>query len=107
MSKLTIFAFALFLAGCSGILHQEQVLAGPLFASLKVGVATKPDVLHTLGRPHETSRVMMGNYEVWSYRYKESGVWDSMMHAHFDEAGVLRLMMSGPDLSRDRSYFPH
>jgi hypothetical protein len=87
------------------LIRYEQVLAGPVFASLKVGVATKQDVLHTLGRPAETSRVMLGNYEVWSYRYKENAVWDSMMHAHFDQAGVLRLMQSGPDPLYDRSFF--
>jgi hypothetical protein len=54
-------------------------------------------VLRTIGRPSERSRVAMHNYEVWSYRYKEAGVWNSMMHVHFDEAGIVRLMQNGPD----------
>jgi hypothetical protein len=37
------------------------------------------------------------DYEVWSYRYRESGVWNSMMHVHFDQAGVVRQMLNGPD----------
>ena len=34
---------------------------------------------------------------VWSYRYKEAGVWNSLMHVHFDQAGVVRMMQNGPD----------
>ena len=75
----------------------EQVLTGETFATLKVDQATKEQVLRTIGRPAERSRVAMQNYEVWSYRYKEAGVWNSMMHVHFDEQGVVRQMMNGPD----------
>ena len=75
----------------------EQVLTSEKFATLKVGTATRADVLRTLGRPAERSYLALPDLEVWSYRYKESGVWNSMMHAHFDRAGVLRMMMNGPD----------
>jgi len=75
----------------------EQVLTGQTFATIRIDAATKADVLRTVGRPAERSRVMMHNYEVWSYRYKESGVWNSMMHVHFDEAGIVRMMLNGPD----------
>jgi hypothetical protein len=84
----------------------EQVLTGQKFATIKVDQATKADVLRTIGRPAETSRVALHDYEVWSYRYKESGVWNSMMHVHFDRNGVVRLMLNGPDRiygDRDRS----
>lgn len=75
----------------------EQVRTGQRFATLKPGVATKADVLASVGQPSETSRVHMHNYEVWSYRYKENDVWNSMMHVHFDQNGVVQLMQSGPD----------
>ena len=75
----------------------EQVLSGEKFATLKIGAATKPDVLHTLGRPAERSYLALPDLEVWSYRYKESGVWNSMMHVHFDRGGILRMMQNGPD----------
>ena len=84
----------------------EQVLTGEKFATLKVDQATKEQVLRTIGRPAERSHVAMQNYEVWSYRYKEAGVWNSLMHVHFDEQGVVRQMMNGPDPMyepRDRS----
>lgn len=75
----------------------EQVLSGEKFATLKIGSANRTDVLHTLGRPAERSYLSLSDFEVWSYRYKESGVWNSMMHVHFDRAGILRMMQNGPD----------
>ena len=84
----------------------EQVLTGEKFATIKVGSATKQDVLRTIGRPAETSRVAMRDFEVWSYRYKESGVWNSMMHVHFDQAGVVQQMLNGPDrMYEERRFF--
>ena len=75
----------------------EQVLTGEKFATLKVDRATRDDVLRTIGRPAERSYLDLPKLEVWSYRYKESGVWNSMMHVHFDRAGTLRMMQNGPD----------
>ena len=75
----------------------EQVLTGEKFATIKVGSATHEDVLRTIGRPAEKSYLPLRDFEVWSYRYKESGVWNSMMHVHFDRNGVVRMMQNGPD----------
>ena len=75
----------------------EQVLTGDKFATIKIDRATKTDVLHTLGRPAERSYLSLSDLEVWSYRYKESGVWNSMMHVHFDRSGIVRMMQNGPD----------
>ena len=75
----------------------EQVLTSEKFATVKIDAATKDDVLRSFGRPAEMSRVAMHDYEVWSYRYKEAGVWNSLMHVHFDRQGVVRQMMNGPD----------
>ncbi|CAN7207508.1 hypothetical protein LJR289_000625 [Pseudoduganella sp. LjRoot289] len=85
----------------------EQVLADDKFATLKVGQATRDDVLHTVGHPVEQSYLALRDLTVWSYRYKQSGVWDSMMHVHFDRAGVVREMMAGPDPDREerRGFF--
>lgn len=89
--------------GADGRLQSfEQVLTGEKFAAIKVGSANKEDVLRTIGHPAETSTLPRQQLEVWSYRYKESGVWDSMMHVHFDRAGIVRLMQNGPDPERDR-----
>lgn len=83
----------------------EQVLSSDGFARIKIDSATRAEVLRLLGQPAERSRVAMNNYEVWSYRYKESGVWDSMMHVHFDQAGVVRMLMNGPDPVYDKAFW--
>jgi outer membrane protein assembly factor BamE (lipoprotein component of BamABCDE complex) len=83
------------------LISYEQVLRSDKFASIKVGQATKQDILRTIGAPSETSYLTLPQLEVWSYPYKEAGVWDSMMHVHFDNAGIVRKMMNGPDPRRD------
>ncbi|CAN7296944.1 hypothetical protein LJR122_001557 [Massilia sp. LjRoot122] len=79
------------------LLSYEQVLTGEKFATIKVDAADKEEVLRTVGRPAEKSFVAMRDWEVWSYRYKEAGVWNSMMHVHFDRQGIVRQMLNGPD----------
>lgn len=79
------------------VISFEQVLTDQKFATVKVGEANKDDVLRTIGAPTETSYLSLTALEVWSYPYKESGVWNSMMHVHFDRAGIVRKMLNGPD----------
>jgi hypothetical protein len=85
----------------------EQVLTVQKFASIKVGEATKADVLRAIGAPSETSYLPLTDLEVWSYPYKESNAWNSIMHVHFDKSGVVRKMLNGPDPRYDPdSRFP-
>ena len=86
------------------LLSYEQVLTSQNFAKVKVDSWTKADILRHFGRPAETSRVAFHDYEVWSYRYKEAGVWNSMMHVHFDQQGVVRQMLNGPDPMYDDKF---
>jgi hypothetical protein len=86
------------------LVSYEQVLTSENFAKVKVDHWTKDDILRHYGRPAETSRVGYHDYEVWSYRYKEAGVWNSMMHVHFDQQGVVRQMLNGPDPMYDDRY---
>lgn len=86
------------------LVSYEQVLTGEKFATIKIDEATKEDVLRAIGRPAEKSAVAMKNYEVWSYRYKEAKVWNSLMHVHFDRQGIVRQMLNGPDPLYDPSY---
>jgi hypothetical protein len=82
----------------------EQVLTSENFGKVKVDHWTKDDILRNFGQPAEVSAVGFHNYEVWSYRYKEAGVWNSMMHVHFDQQGVVRQMLNGPDPRYDDRY---
>jgi hypothetical protein len=76
----------------------NQVLTVEKFGSLNIGQATKKDVLLTVGAPSETSYLSLSDLEVWSYPYKESEAWNSIMHIHFDRTGIVRKLWSGPDL---------
>ncbi len=75
----------------------EQVLTSPKFATVKVGQMTRQQVQLTFGTPAETMVMPFMKDEIWSYRFKEQGVWNSLMHIHFDQAGVVRKMYTGPD----------
>ena len=56
--------------------NYEQVLTVEKFSTLKPGVSTKEDVIRTVGHPNrfESEYLPRVNSEVWTYRYKESGV---------------------------------
>lgn len=75
----------------------EQVLTDEKFGTVELGKTTRNDILVTFGAPLETSYLPLKDYEVWTYAYKESGVWDSLMHVHYDRAGVVQMMLRGPD----------
>jgi len=79
----------------------RQVLTVENFATIKVDIATKDDVLRTIGAPGSTSFLPLRNLEVWSYAYKEAEVWNSLMHVHIDRSGIVRQMMNGPDPAYD------
>ena len=79
------------------LVSYDQVLTSENFAKVKVDQWTKDDILRHFGRPAEVTGVYYHNYEVWSYRYKEAGVWNSLMSVHFDQQGVVRQMLNGPD----------
>jgi hypothetical protein len=83
------------------LISYQQVLTTEKFAAIKVGQTTKGDVLKTIGAPSDTSYLTLSQMEVWSYPYKESNVWNSVMHVHFDRAGVVQRMQGGPDLRFD------
>jgi hypothetical protein len=86
------------------LMAYDQVLTSENFAQVKVDHWTKDDILRHFGRPAEVSRVYAHDYEVWSYRYKESGVWNSLMNVHFDAQGVVRQMLNGPDPMYDERF---
>ena len=87
--------------GTGHLISYEQVLTSQTFAKVAIGTSTKADVIELIGTPSETSYLSLSELEVWSYPYKENPVADSMMHVHFDRAGIVRKMLNGPDPHRD------
>jgi hypothetical protein len=79
------------------LISYEQVLTAAKFATIKPGQTTKDEVLKTIGAPSDTTYLTLSQMEVWSYPYKESNTWNSVMHVHFDRTGVVQRMQGGPD----------
>jgi hypothetical protein len=83
------------------LVSYEQVLTDAKFAGIAVGKASKDDVLRQVGSPSETSYLALKDLEVWSYPYKESDTWNSVMHIHFDRQGIVHSLLSTQDLRFD------
>lgn len=79
------------------LISYDNVRTREQFAKIKVNQFNKNDVLRTIGHPTETEYLPLKKQEVWSYRYKEDGMWNSMMHVYFDSNGIVRGMENGQD----------
>jgi hypothetical protein len=85
------------------LLSYEQVLTTENFARIEPNRWTRDEVLRNFGRPAEVVRSRLEDGEIWSYRYKEKGVWDSLMNVDFNARGtVLRVFNSADPLLDDR-----
>jgi outer membrane protein assembly factor BamE (lipoprotein component of BamABCDE complex) len=82
------------------LVSYEQVLDNAHFSRIVPGKSGKDDVLRTIGAPSQTSYLRLPQLEVWSYPYRENNAWDSVMHVHFDNAGIVRMLQNGPDQRR-------
>ena len=79
------------------LISYENVRTREKFGTIQVNQFNKNDVLRTVGHPTETSYLPLKKQEVWSYRYKEEGIWNSMMHIYFDSSGIVRGIENGQD----------
>ncbi len=79
------------------LISYEQVLTREKFGTIQLNRSTKNDVLKTVGHPTETDFLPLIDREVWAYRYKEEGIWNSMMYIYFDKQGIVRRMENGLD----------
>ncbi|MDN4054425.1 hypothetical protein QPK32_15185 [Massilia sp. YIM B02763] len=91
------------------LISYEQVLTNENFARLGTKRWTKDDVLRTFGRPADISPARAtgpfpDDAEVWSYRYKDDGVWNAMMSVYFNAGGVVLHTAKTPDPILDDRY---
>lgn len=75
----------------------EQVLTREKFDSIRIGQYNRDDVLKTVGHPTETDYLPLIDRDVWTYRYKEEGIWNSIMYIYFDPQGIVRRKENGLD----------
>ena len=82
----------------SGRLTQvNQARTAENFGKLKVGVDTPETVVREFGTPWHIERYALSKLTAYLYPYREANFWNLMMAVHFDDAGVLRRVESGPD----------
>ena len=86
------------------LISYDQVLTSDNFARVQVNRWTRDDVLRHFGKPAEMARVRLDDREVWSYRYKQDGLWNSMMNVYFNARGIVIRMQNTPDPVLDERY---
>jgi hypothetical protein len=86
------------------LLSYEQVLTNENFEKIEIGSWSKDDVLRHFGRPAEVMPDRLEEGEIWSYRYKDKGLWNSFMNVTFNRRGaVLRTGTTADPLFDDRT----
>jgi hypothetical protein len=100
-----LVTLAALLAGCATAPSPYLARTDAAFAAVPIGKANKETIRATFGPPDETMYLRLRDLQVWSYRYRQSDVWYSMMHIHFDRDGIVREMLSGPDPEREERRF--
>ncbi|TEA78746.1 hypothetical protein ERE07_09350 [Allopusillimonas ginsengisoli] len=86
----------------------EPLLTDQHFEKLRTGTWTQDQVRCEFGPPAERSTVgLPSNTQlVWSYRYRQSGAWNSLMYVYFGTDGQhVTRFHPGPDLLFDRNDF--
>ncbi|TQK08007.1 hypothetical protein FBX97_3303 [Herbaspirillum sp. SJZ107] len=86
------------------LISYGQVLTSENFANVQVNRWNRDDILRHFGRPAETGRVRLDDREVWSYRYKQDGLWNSMMNVYFNARGVVVRLQNTPDPVLDERF---
>jgi len=78
----------------------EQILTDANFSQVEAGSWGRDELHCTFGPPAETTIVgLPGSREVvWSYRYRQAGAWNSLMHFYFsNDTGKVDRKHPGPD----------
>jgi hypothetical protein len=85
--------------GSGKVVRVYNSLTDDAFAQIRIGQWRAEDVRAAFGRPAETTVVGFAEKRarVWSYRYRQDGVWNSLMHIHFGDDGRVTEFYPGPD----------
>jgi len=77
----------------------KQALTDEAFRQVEIGTWNAEQLRCHFGPPAESSLVGLpsSRSRVWSYRYRQSGAWNSLMHFYLSEDGRVVRMHAGPD----------
>lgn len=86
----------------------EQILTDAAFRKVEVGSWDTAQLRCTFGPPADISTVGLPSVRqtVWSYRYRQSGAWNSLMHIYLSNDGIVQKMHPGPDPLYERPEWP-
>lgn len=86
----------------------EQILTDAAFRRVETGVWDEERMRCTFGPPADISTVGMPSVRqtVWSYRYRQDGVWNSLMHVYVSDDGIVQRLHPGPDPLYDSREWP-
>lgn len=87
-------------AGPDGRVGQvEQILTDAAFKQVKLNEWTQEQLQCAFGPPAEVSVVGLPSSRslIWSYRYRQAGAWNSLMHFYLSDEGRVIRMHPGPD----------
>lgn len=84
------------------VVSTTQALTSARFKMIDDGLAegrwTADRLLMEFGPPAEITKVAMyPDEKVWGYRFREDGVWNSLMYVYVDPAGIVKRFHPGPD----------
>jgi hypothetical protein len=90
-------AYLVEVGGDGRIANVVPALTDERFGLIEKGKWNEARVMREFGPPAETGRLPLKKQHVWSYRYKQDRVWNSLMHVHFDSAGIVQEYFPTPD----------
>ncbi|MPS29363.1 hypothetical protein [Pigmentiphaga sp.] len=80
------------------VIGTTQALTSERFRMLDSGHWDTDRLLFEFGPPAEITRVgLRGEQIVWGYRFREDGVWNSLMYVYVTDKGVVTRYHPGPD----------
>lgn len=102
------FAWATRAAPDGKVGQVEQVLTDAAFGQVEIGVWNGERLQCAFGPPAETTLVGLpgSRHLVWSYRYRQAGAWNSLMHFYLSDDGRVERMHPGPDPLYDPPEWP-
>jgi hypothetical protein len=83
--------------GSGRVLRASQVRTAENFTRIRIGVDTPATVVREFGTPWHTERYALSKLTAYLYPYKEANHFNLMMAVHFDDAGIVQRVESGPD----------
>lgn len=86
----------------------KQILTDTAFRQVEVGVWNAERMRCMFGPPAKISSVGLPSVRqtVWSYRYRQDGVWNSLMYVYFSDDGIVQRLHPGPDPLYDTRDWP-